>query len=94
MVSKTYGTAIDCKDSTKGPLLQITYTKFPPGYKPMAGIDKFFRWYWVVAADSKLSKRIASLRRKDKPHLKWRIVHRRSYIDASGTKMTCAIIYR
>ena len=94
MIGKSYGTAIQCKDSDKGPLLRITTANFPPGYKAMTGIDKFFRWYWVVAKDSQLGQTIAKLRRKDKPHLKWRIVHRTSYTDANGKKMTCAILYR
>lgn len=94
MVGKSYGTAIQCRDSAKGPLLRITSAAFPPGYKAMTGTDKFFRWFWVIAVDTQLDSRIAKLRRKDKPHLKWRIVHRSSYTADNGRKMTCAILYR
>ena len=94
MVGKSYGTSIQCRDSAKGPQIRINTANFPPGYKAMNGIDKFFRWYWVVAEDSQLNSRIAKLRRKDRPHLKWRIVHRNSYTNTAGKQMACAILYR
>lgn len=94
MIGKIYGTAIDCKDSASGPLLQITHSAFPKGYKRLSGIDLFYRWNWLIVKSTDLKKAVASMPRKEKRHLKWRVVQQGSYVDASGVKMTCAVLYR
>ena len=94
MTGKFYATAINCKDSSNGPLLKLNYDAFPEGYTRMTGIDLFYRWYWLISKSSGFTKAIAKIRPKEKPHLKWRVVHQSSYVDAAGVKMTCAVLYR
>lgn len=94
MIGKLFGTAIDCKDSISGPLLKITHTAFPKGYKPLSGTKLFYRWHWLIVKSSDLNDAVINKTRKDKRHLKWRVMQRKSYVDAAGVKMTCAIVYR
>ncbi|MDO8352345.1 MAG: hypothetical protein Q7T14_02685 [Aestuariivirga sp.] len=95
MVGKIYATAISCKDSKDGPLLRFDYAAFPKGYVRLTGIDLFYRWNWLVTKSSDLSGAVSKTKRgKEKRHLKWRVVQQSSYVDASGVKMTCAVLYR
>ncbi|HEX9654331.1 MAG TPA: hypothetical protein VGA99_11520 [bacterium] len=94
MIGKLYGTEIDCKDSTSGPLLKIIHSAFPKGYKPLSGTKLFYRWHWLIVKSSDLSDAVTKKARKEKRHLKWRVIQRNSYVDAAGVKMTCAIVYR
>jgi hypothetical protein len=94
MTGKYYGTAIDCKNSKNGPLLNLTHAAFPAGYKPMTGNDKFYRWNFVVAESSSLKSTISKIRRKDRLELKWRVVGSKTYKNSSGVEMTCALLYR
>jgi hypothetical protein len=94
MVGKVYATAISCKDSDKGPMLNFETTAFPKGYVKLTGIDLFFRWNWLITKTPDLAKAVAKMPRKEKRELKWRVVQKSSYVDASSVAMTCAIVYR
>jgi hypothetical protein len=94
MVGKVYATSISCKDSDEGPLLKFETAAFPKGYVKLTGIDLFFRWNWLITKAPDLAKSVAKMPRKEKRQLKWRVVQKNSYVDASGVAMTCAIVYR
>jgi hypothetical protein len=84
---KAYATAIDCKDDGSGPLFRVTYKAFSD---PLP----FYRWNWLYAKSSDLTKAVNKLKLSDEKHLKYRVIQKSDYVTPSGTKMSCAIVYR
>ncbi|RWE07648.1 MAG: hypothetical protein EOS23_26350 [Mesorhizobium sp.] len=84
---KFYPTAVNCKDDGEGPQFKMTYT-------PMSDPKPFHRWNWLNAKTSDLTKAVGRLKLSDEKHLKYRVIQKSDYVTPSGTKMSCAIVYR
>ena len=79
---------IDCKAGGKGPLLRLTTVKTDPAAKP------FHKWTWVVGKADELDLLVRKIKLRDRPELKYRIVHKKTYTGKDGVKYACAIVYR
>lgn len=63
-------------------------------YTPMSDPKPFHRWNWLNAKTSDLTKAVGRLKLSDEKHLKYRVIQKSDYVTPSGTKMSCAIVYR
>lgn len=84
---KVIPTDIDCR--VRGPDLQVKLS-----YVPLGSMQKpFHKWSYVIARESEVGQRVASLKRSDRFDLEYKIVMQDS-VTVNGERWLCVVAFR